>query len=68
MMNTPVFQLPNFDKPFDFEIDASYGGIRVVLMQDTDPLAYLSKALCPKSMGLSIYEKVFLAIILVVQK
>lgn len=50
------------------ETDASYGGIGAVLMQDKQPIAYLSKALGPKAMGLSIYEKEFLAIILAVQK
>lgn len=68
MVNTPVLELPDFSKLFVLETDASYGGIGAVLMQDKHPLAYLSKALGPKSMGLSIYEKEFLAIILAVQK
>lgn len=68
MINTPVLQLPDFSEPFILETEASYGGIGAVLMHDKHPIAYLSKALGPKSMGLSIYEKEFLAIILVVQK
>lgn len=68
MTQTPVLQLPDFSKPFILETDASYNGIGAVLMQDKHPLAYLSKALGPKSVGLSVYEKEFLAIILAVQK
>lgn len=68
MITTPVLQLPDFEKPFVVETDASYHGIRAVLMQNGHPLAYLSKALGPKSVGLSIYEKEFLAILLAVQK
>lgn len=68
MTTTPVLQLPNFEKPFIVETNASYHGIGVVLMQGGHPLAYLSKALGPKSVGLSIYEKEFLAILLDVQK
>lgn len=68
MTQTPVLQLPDFSKPFVLETDTSYSGIGAVLMQDKHPLAYLSKALGPKSVGLSIYEKEFLAIILAVQK
>lgn len=37
-------------------------------MEDKHHLAYLSKALGPESMGLSIYEKEFLVIILAVYK
>ena len=37
-------------------------------MQDGHPLAYLSKALGPRSRGLSAYEKEYLAILLVVQQ
>lgn len=37
-------------------------------MQNSHPLAFLSKALAPKNLGLSIYEKEFLAIIHVVDK
>lgn len=65
---TPVLQLPNFHKPFVVETDACYSGIGATLTQDGHPIAYLSKALGPKSLGYSVYEKEFLAILLAVQK
>jgi hypothetical protein len=60
--------LPNFTKPFIIETDASDGGVGVVLMQDGHPLAFLSKALGPRTKGLSTYEKEFVAILLAVQQ
>lgn len=68
MLTTPVLKLPDFSKPFIVETDACYYGLGVVLMQDQHPLAFLSKALGVKNLGLSIYEKEFLAILLAVEK
>ncbi|KAE8712615.1 cytokinin riboside 5'-monophosphate phosphoribohydrolase LOG3 isoform X1 [Hibiscus syriacus] len=48
--------------------DASSGGIRVVLSQDGRPIAYLSKALSPRHVALSIYEREYLAILLAASK
>lgn len=39
-----------------------------VLMQKGQPLAYLSKALSPKNLGLSVYEKELLAVVMTVVK
>jgi hypothetical protein len=66
-VTTPVLALPNFHKPFVIETDASDCGIGVVLMQDGHPLAFISKALGPKSRGLSTYEKEYMAILVAVQ-
>jgi hypothetical protein len=49
--------LPNFSLPFSLETDASQLGVGAVLMQAGHPIAYLSKALRPRSQGLSTYEK-----------
>lgn len=38
------------------------------MRQEGHPLAFVSKALGPKNLGLSIYEKEFLAILLAVEK
>jgi hypothetical protein len=67
LCQSPVLALPNFDKPFTIETDDSDSGIGAVLMQDRHPLAFFSKALGPKSHGLSAYEKEFMAILLAVQ-
>lgn len=63
LVSAPVLALPDFSKPFCLETDASKLGIGAVLMQDGHPIAYLSKALGPKSQGLSTYEKEYLAIL-----
>jgi hypothetical protein len=58
--------LPNFSKQFQVETDASDLGVGAVLMQEGHPLAYISKALGPRTKGLSTYEKEYLAILIVV--
>ena len=68
MCNTPVLALLDFTKPFIIETDACYGGVRAVLMQDKRPLAYLSQSLGPRNLGLSIYEKELLALVMAVTK
>jgi hypothetical protein len=66
LMTAPVLALPDFSQSFCIYTDAHSNGIGVVLMQNGHPLAYLSRALGPKTQGLSIYEKENLAIIMVV--
>jgi hypothetical protein len=68
LSSAPVLALPNFARPFIIETDASDVSVLVVLMQDGYPLAFLSKALGIKSKGLSIYEKEYMTILLVVQQ
>jgi hypothetical protein len=62
----PVLALPNFTHPFAIETDASGSGVGAVLLQDGHPLAYVSKPLGIKNMGLSAYEKEYLEILLAV--
>lgn len=68
MTTTLVLALPDLQKPFVLETDACGTGIGAVLMQDSRPLAYLSKALAPKHLGLSTYEKELLAVIEAIKK
>jgi len=55
--------MPDFEKPFVLEADASDKGIGAVLMQGRGPIAFLSKSWGMKSLGLSTYEKEFLALL-----
>jgi hypothetical protein len=68
MTSTPVLALPDFQAQFTVETDACFDGVGAVLMQQGQPIAYLSKALSLKHQQLSIYEKEFLALILAVDK
>ncbi|GJY61133.1 putative mitochondrial protein, partial [Tanacetum coccineum] len=53
----PVLALPDFQKTFVVETDASCKGIRAVLHQEGHPIAFFSKILSPKHQALSTYEK-----------
>jgi hypothetical protein len=68
LVSAPVLALPDYSRPFCIETDASSIGIGAVLTQDGHPLAYISRALGPKSKGLSTYEKEYMAVILAVQQ
>lgn len=63
LVSAPVLQLPDFSKPFTIETYASESGIGAVLSQEGHPIAFLSKALGPRTKGLSTYEKEYLAIL-----
>lgn len=67
LITTPVLALSDFTKTFELETDALDKGIGAVLLQAGHPVAYLSKALGPRTQGLSTYEKEGLAIILGVE-
>lgn len=68
LVQAPVLALPDFQKPFVLETDASDVGFGAVLMQENHPIAYLSKAISGKTQALSTYEKECLAIVMAVEK
>jgi hypothetical protein len=68
LSSAPVLALPDFTKPFHIRTDACGKGVGAVLTQDGHPLAFISKALCPRNQGLSTYEKEYLAILVVVDQ
>lgn len=68
MISAPVLRLPDFSLPFIVKTDACGTGIGAVLMQEGHPIAFLSKALSPQNLGLSIYEKELLALVMAITK
>lgn len=67
LVSAPVLALSNFSKPFVIESDASDKGIGAVLHQDGHPIAFISKALGPRNLGLLVYEKECMAILFAVE-
>jgi hypothetical protein len=67
-MTTPVLALPDFNKPFVSETNASNLVIGAALLQDGHPIAYLSQSLNRTNQGHSTYEKEWLTILLAVEK
>lgn len=63
-----MLALQDFSKTFTIETDASGGGIGAVLAQDGHPLAFISKALGPRSQGLSTFEKDYMAVLMALQQ
>nr|GFB29219.1 hypothetical protein [Tanacetum cinerariifolium] len=68
MSQASILALPDFNKPFTVEIDASGMGIGAVLQQGGHHIAYLSKSLSPKHHALSTYEKEFYAVLMALEK
>ena len=68
MTTIPVLALPDWSLPFVIETDASYFGLGVLLSRNGYPIASFSQKLSSRAQTKSIYEREFMAIVLVGQK
>jgi hypothetical protein len=72
LVSKPILQLPNFEKGFVVQVDASGYGLGAALLQyhkgELLPVAYASRKLLPRELSYATIEKECLAVVYAVQK
>jgi hypothetical protein len=63
LTHAPLLQLPDFNKTFELESDASRIGLGGVLLQEGKPVAYFSEKLSGPSLNYSTYDKELYALV-----
>jgi hypothetical protein len=63
LTHAPLLQLPEFNKTFELECDASGIGLDGVLLQERKPVAYFSENLSGPVLNYSTYDKELYALV-----